>query len=343
MTRKLVLISALCVLMPGPARADMLHILDRGIVKFHPSSSTFSDSSHHVTANHSAIPGSGKEFGFGFVKSSATFQWVVDITVELDTGKAGHRHNDPLPRLFYYPNWPDTSTVARLDGTTVRSPQLAQDQYFYVHVAPVNYAAAVKVLGTFTKSPPGKPLNPTLTHFLELRTPGIGPMPPNDRLYKLTGATAAHPENHYGSAVTIDALTALAGKWKDTHPSSPPIEIGNISLPWGGAFDVKSKWEADNMHHAYGIAADIGKGNRTGEERSALIKLMCGSGFYVFNRVEDGAEQYHAVHREEFRTLKKLDWPVKLPTKTDRAINCCAAKADSPDWRKCVDLSPTRK
>lgn len=342
MTAKLVLILALCAL-PGTASADMLHILDSGTVNFHPSSSTFADSYHHVTYSHSAIPGSGWDFGFGFTRSSATFQWVVNVTVEIDTEKAGHLHNDPPPRLFYYPNWPDKSTVSRLDGTTVRSPQLAQDQYFYVHMAPVSFAAALKVLGTFTKSSPGTPLNPTLTHFLNIRTPGIGPMPPNDQLYRFSGATAAHRENHYGSAVTIDALTDLAAKWKNAHPSSPPIGIGNISLPWGGALDVKSKWEADNMHHAYGIAADIGKGNLTGEERAALIKLTCGSGFYVFNRVEGGTELYHAVHREEFRTLKKLDWPAMLPTKADRAVNCCAAKADSPDWRKCVDLPPTRK
>jgi len=339
---KLFLIIALGIL-PGTARADMLHILDRGVVKFQSSSSTFADPYHHVTRTHSAIPGSGWDFGFGFVPSSSTFQWIVDVTVEIDAKKAGHNHNDPPPKLFYYPNWPDTSVVARFDGTTVRSPQFAQDQRFLVHMAPVNYAAKLKVLGTFSVFYNGATRKPTLTHFLDLATPGMGPMAANDRLYKLTCATAAHPENHYGSVATVVALTDLAAAWKKGHPSSPLLEIGNISLPWGGAFDVKGDWKADNMHHAYGIAADIGKAGLTPGERGELIKLMCGSGFYVYNRTENGLEQYHAVHREEFQTLKKLNWPVRLPTKAEGAVYCCSAKAGSPAWRKCTTLSPGRK
>ena len=338
MIQKLVLIIVLCVL-PGTVRADILHILDSGAVKFQSSSSTFADPYHHVTCSNSAIPGSGWDFWFSFKQSSATFQWTVDVTVEVDAGKAGHSHNDPPPKLFYYPNWPDTRIVARFDGTTVRSPRFAQDQSFLVHMAPVNYAASLKVLGAFTVSYYGATLKPTLTHFLDLATPGIGPMPEKDSLYKRIGATAAHPENHYGSDATIAALTDLAAAWKKGHPSAPLLEIGNISLPWGGAFDVKNDWKADNMHHAYGIAADIGKGGLTTGERAQLIRLMCGSGFYVYNRTENGLERYHAVHQEEFRTLKQLNWPVRLPTKTEGAVYCCGAKAGSPAWRKCTGFS----
>lgn len=334
---KLVLIIALSVL-PGPVLADMLHILDGGIVSFHPSNPRFADPYHHVTTTNSAIPGSGWDFGFGFKRSSSTFQWTVDVTVEIDAGKAGHRHNDPPPKLFYYPNWPDTGIVARFDGVTLRSPQFNQDQRFWVHMAPVNYAAGLKVVGTFTMSFYGATLKPTLTHFLDVRTPGIGPLPMNDRLYKLTGATVTHPENNYVSSVTLAALTDLAGAWKKGHPSAPLLEIGNISLPWGGAFDVKENWKADNMHHAYGIAADIGKTNFTSEERAALIKLICGSGFYVYTRPGNCVGQYHLVHREESRTLKRLNWPVKFPTKAEGAVDCCAVKKWSPAWRRCTGL-----
>ena len=331
------MVIVLCIL-PGTASADILHILDNGTVKLQSSSSTFTDPYHHVTCSHSAIPGSGWDFEYGFAPSSAAFQWIVDVTVEIDTGRAGHNHNDPLPQLFYYPKWPDASIVARFDGTTVRSSRFAQDQSFHVHMAPVNYAARLKVMGTFAMSFYGATLKPTLTHFLDIATPGIAPMPTNGRLYRRTGATAAHPENHCGSTATITALTDLAAAWKRAHPSAPLLEIGNISLPWGGAFDVKGDWKADNMHHAYGIAADIGKGGLTPGERADLIRLMCRSGFYVYNRTESGLEQYHAVHREEFRTLKQLNWPVRLPTEAEGAVNCCASKAGSTAWRKCMDF-----
>lgn len=337
MTGELVLLMMLGVL-PGPARADILHIIDRGIVDPKTSGPADADPDHHVTSVHSAIPGSGWDFGFSFRRSSATFQWVVDVSVEIDAGKAGHNHNDPPPKLFYYPNWPDKGTVARFDGVTLRSPQFDQDQRFWVHMAPVSYAAKLKVVGAFTMSYYGATRKPTLTHFLDVGTPGLDPLPANDRLYKLTGATAAHPENHYASSATLAALTDLAGAWKRGHPSAPLLEIGNISLPWGGAFDVKEDWKADNMHHAYGIAADIGKTNLNSGERASLIKLMCGSGFYVYNRPGNCAGHYHAVHREEFRTLKRLNWPVRLPTKAEGAVNCCAVKAGSPAWRKCTGL-----
>ncbi|HAN04441.1 MAG TPA: hypothetical protein DCW72_05985 [Elusimicrobia bacterium] len=336
MTKELFLLLVLCVL-PGPARADMLHILDSGTVKFRSSTSTFADTSRHVTASRSALPGSGWDFKFGFVPSSGVYTWTADVTVEIDAVKTGHRHNDPPPALFYYPAWPDTKTVARFDGATVRSPRLTQDQSFRVHMAPVNYAVRLKVLGAFTVSVHGATRKPTLTYFLDVGTPGIGPMPANDRLYKLTGATAAHPENHYASTAAIAGLTDLAAAWKSGHPSSPLLEIGNISLPWGGAFDAKGDWQPDNMHHAYGISADIG-GGFTSEERAALVRLMCRSGFYVYDRTESGVRQYHAVHREEFRTLKQLNWPVRLPTKAEGAVNCCAAKPGTASWRKCVDL-----
>jgi len=65
---------------------------------------------------------------------------------------------------------------------------------------------------------------------------------------------------------------------------------------------------------------------------------MCGSGFYVYNRTRNCSGRYHVVHREEFLTLKRLNWPVRLPAKAEGAVNCCAVKAGSAAWRKCIGL-----
>ncbi len=335
-TRMFVLTIALSVI-PKPTNAKIINIPDSGKADSRLAGQNLADPYRHVIYNFSPIPGGGWDFNYGFGNSSAAFQWQVDVAVIAnDTAKAGHNHSDPPPKLFYYPNWPDRNTVARLDGTTIRSPQLVQDQRFHVHMAPVAYATDLTVRGSFAKFHEGITLKPTLTDYLHIKTPGIAPMPADDRLYKLAGATRAHPENHYASTTTITALMNLAEEWRNAHPSAPLLEIGNISLPWGGAFDVKGDWKADNMHHAYGIAADIGKTGFSSSERAALIKLMCGSGFYVYSRPEGGVEQFHVVHRDEFRTLKQLDWPVKLPVKAEGAVNCCAAKAGSPAWQKCA-------
>ncbi|MDT8287795.1 MAG: hypothetical protein RQ748_11855 [Elusimicrobiales bacterium] len=333
--RKLGLIAALC-LTASPARADILGLIDRGMVNPRPSSSTVAGPEHHVVYDYSVIPGGTRDFGFGFARSSAVFQWSVDVTVEIDAGKAGHNHNDPPPRLFYYPNWPDEKTMAKFDGVILRSAQLAQDQSFTVHMAPVDHAVSLKVVGAFTKNFYGRVSHPTLTYYLDVRTPGLVRMQKNERLYRLTGVTALHPEIHYGSTATVAALTDLAGAWKTAYPYASVIEIAAISLPWGGAVDAKGDWKTMNIHHAYGIAADIGRTGLSAQEKAGLIKLLCGGGFYVYNMPESGAEHYHAVHREEFRTLKELRWPVRLPAKAEGAVYCCSAKAGSPAWRKCA-------
>lgn len=327
------------IISPVAASADILHIVDSGFLPVihstSPLGSGLSSTDYNVVFNYTAIPGNSWDFGFAFVRSSATFTWYVDVTAEIDTRVAGHAHA-PQARLYYYPDWPDRTRVARFDNVTVRSSELAQDQSFTVHVAPVDYAAKLTVRGKYTKYYYGSILHPVLTHYLTMKTPGIEQLPEDAGLYKLAAGTASHPKSGYASGATVDTLRKLAAAWRDGYPGTPLIEITRASLPWGGAFDVNNDWRADNMHHAYGIAVDISKNGYNSGERAALTDLMCKSGFYVYNRTEGGTEGYHIVQKAEFSTLRKLGWPVKLPTRREGAADCCAAKPGSADYLKCV-------
>lgn len=280
------------------------------------------------------------EFGFAFKESIGKFTWKIDVVVVNEPKEAGHDHNAPPPKLFYFPDWPDKKTVARLDGLTVQSPLLDQSQKFIVHLATVNYATRLTARGTYTQYYYGKTLNPTLTHILDIKIPGMESLPRNDRLYRYGDVMAAHPDNHYGTAVTVAALKDLAAAWKNAYPSLPLLEIGSVSLPWGGIFDKNADWKTIDNIHSFGIAADITKRSFNNDERSAMIKMMCGNGFYVSNTTEDKKEQYHITHKKEFNRLKGLKWPVSLPDKTDGAIiDCCAVKPGSPDHQKCIGFS----
>ncbi len=213
-----------------------------------------------------------------------------------------------------------------------------------MHLATVSYATKLTARGTYTQYFYGKTLNPTLTHVLEVKIPGLEPLPRNDRLYKSGGGTIAHPDNHYGTAVTIAALKNLAAAWKNAYPALPLLEIGNISLPWGGALDTNADWKTADNSHAFGIAADIGKRNFNTGERAAIIKLLCVNGFHVYNVSEDKKEQYHIVHKNEFGRLTGLKWPVYLPDKKGGAIvDCCAAKPGTPNYQKCIGFLETVK
>lgn len=332
-------------ILPGGAYADLLHINDGDeSAGFRSTGGISPDENKDFLDNYSTRPGSPWEFGFAFKKSPAKFNWKIEVVVTNEPREAGHNHNNPPPELFYFPDWPDKKTVARLDGLTVQSPLLDQSQKFIVHLATVNYATRLTARGTYTQFFYGKTLHPTLTHVLNVKTPDLEPLPRNDRLYRYGGVMVAHPDNHYGTAVTVAALKDLATAWKNAHSALPLLEIGNISLPWGGALDKNANWKSIDSGHAFGIAADIGKRGFNNDERADIIKLMCGNGFYVSNTTEDNKEHYHITHKKEFNRIKGLKWPIYLPDKTDGAIiDCCAAKPGSPDYQKCVGFLETTK
>lgn len=339
--RKFVLLLTLIIL-PKFVDADMLHILDNGgAADSHHNGSETIPENIDVRTENLTNPGRGCVFNFEFKESPEKFQWQVNVVVENNPRDAGHNHSTPPPELFYYPNWPNTKKVARLDGVTVRSPLLDQSQRFSVHLSTINYSTVLIARGVYTLSYHGKILNPTVTHTLRIKTQGLERLPRNDRLYASIGVTVFHPEKHYGTSVTITALNDLATKWKSIYTTRPLLEIGNISLPWGGVFDTNADWKTKDIDHAFGIAADIGKRSFNTEERIGMIKLMCGNGFYVYNATEDNKEQYHIINKKEFGRLKALKWPLYLPKKTDvTTIDCCAAKTGTQEYASCIGFKP---
>ena len=137
----------------------------------------------------------------------------------------------------------------------MQSVMLTQDQDFHIHLATVSYAAVITAYGYYTEISGGTTTHPSLTEIVNMRVPGLVALPRNDTLYNFTGATAEHPQNHYGTPNTIAALEKLAADWHKTYPNSPLLEIGNISLPWGGTFDTENDWHEDGYSHSFGIVA----------------------------------------------------------------------------------------
>ena len=291
-----------------------------------------------VHSYNSTRPGRACAFDFSFEKSSEKFNWKINVVVAKKIPReAGHNHEGALPELFYFPNWPDRTKIARLDNVTVQSPMLDQDQTFSVHLTTVNYAVQLTAYGAYTSLYHGETLHPTLTEDLDIKAPGLEELPKNEAFYKLEGWTLTHPYNHYGTTTTLAGLKSLASAWKKHSPGSQLLEFGNISLPWGGTIDPKNDGKAKSLAHAYGIAADVGKQNYTNDERARLIKLMCGSGFEVYNTDEGMKAHYHLVHKSELVLLKARKLPADFKGEdTDTPIACCTV---SPaDYQKCVGI-----
>ncbi|MEI7527419.1 MAG: hypothetical protein WCK76_00635 [Elusimicrobiota bacterium] len=291
----------------------------------------------NIHTYRSTRPGIRWDFDFAFKKSTDKFKWKIDVVVVNKVPQeAGHNHGNSQPELFYYPNWPD-KTIARLDNITVHSPLLDQDQTFTIYLATVNYAEQLIAYGSYTTAYNGVILYSTLTQTLDIKTPGLEQLPKNDTLYKSYGWTLSHPYSHYGTTTTITALKNLASGWKNISTGAQVLEFGNISLPWGGVLDVDNDWKSQNLSHAFGIAADVGKRNFSNNERAALIKLLCNSGFYVYNTNEGMKDHYHIVHKKELARFKALKWPAEFSSEANETvIACCTAKPGTLDYQRCT-------
>lgn len=58
-------------------------------------------------------------------------------------------------------------------------------------------------------------------------------------------ACAAPDRNHYGTAATNEAISTVAAEWLAFAGAIQMLEINDISLPFGGGFDVGGSWSAD--------------------------------------------------------------------------------------------------
>lgn len=70
-------------------------------------------------------------------------------------------------------------------------------------------------------------------------------------------------DNHWGTRILINLVQSIAANWKSANPSLGRLRINDMSLPYGGKFDVRGDWGvAPDEHymflgHADGRAVDI--------------------------------------------------------------------------------------
>ena len=106
---------------------------------------------------------------------------------------------------------------------------------------------------------------------IEVKVPDLELLPdaPDPDDYEKIGGTPEHlgppssttDNNHWGKPSVIQALKDIAAAY-DLIPFLGPIKYNDISLPWGGGFDVDGNWGADlaasnHSGHRIGKAADV--------------------------------------------------------------------------------------
>ena len=106
----------------------------------------------------------------------------------------------------------------------------------------------------------------------------------------MIGGTNEHngTHNHFGINDVVQNIIQISNDWKEEHPDKHILEINDISLPFGGKFDVNGKWNGAHQTHRKGRNVDI---------RSYRITTSNQTDYYVDinqNGVYDaGVDEFH--------------------------------------------------
>ena len=152
----------------------------------------------------------------------------------------------------------------------------------------------------------------------------LGPSPH----YVLEGEKPWHPWNHYAVPQFRAQLDQMAAAWNLECPFSEVVHFNDMSLPWGGLFDVNQNWRLPHRGHRYGTNADVSKRRVKYGNRLKFINNLC-----QYARVQsegDAPEEAPHYHLTQKNSTYKDDFDEKL-------VDCCIAP---PIPQECIELGP---
>jgi hypothetical protein len=125
----------------------------------------------------------------------------------------------------------------------------------------------------------GSGFHPTYGFFsgdftIGILVPGLSELGPGVN-YDLVGQTATHPSNHFGSASLLASLTSLAQTYAAAYPGQR-LGYNDMSLPYGGLFDINANWSTPHVSHRLGTDVDLRL--VPPQQRQALQQMIRSSG-----------------------------------------------------------------
>ncbi len=103
--------------------------------------------------------------------------------------------------------------------------------------------------------------------------------------YTLIGSLPEHPSNHFGTSALLTALAALGVAY---HAADSTTNLGynDMSLPWGGAFDIGQNWKAPHCGHRIGRTIDIRTRTLNKAQRAKLEAALKKNGFGIYKHAD---------------------------------------------------------
>jgi len=220
--------------------------------------------------------------------------WAIKETYQYDVKSAGHNHDGNIPKLkvtntYLTPNEPSLSEFKEKDYTFYlpESGSLYNNTTYYYWELMPDFAVTITEDTQFLGSCSGlhKDIIYVMVKGLVELSTGTG--------YSLVGQTIIHPKNHFGLPSFLEQLKVIGKKWKEEIcPKSDPLYYNDISLPWGGLFDLNGDWKPPHTTHREGKESDLNKRTIKIGDREKLIQLMCNY-VKVYN---EGEKEYESPH-----------------------------------------------
>lgn len=150
---------------------------------------------------------------------------------------------------------------------------------------------------------------------LTVRVPGLILLPETQYYIKIGGTCYHHgpslypipqeckipDHNHWGTSDLVDALYAIALNY--VQKGGEKIYINDMSLPYGGLFDIRGNWQSPHRTHRTGTNADVSGGGPGGSfmlpdtMENVVYRVGKNLGLYIDYKYENGRNHYHFTIR----------------------------------------------
>jgi hypothetical protein len=134
---------------------------------------------------------------------------------------------------------------------------------------------------------PGPPPSPRREE-VRVRVGGLSSMVAGTN-YRLVGQSSRHPANHYATPRVRQALQSIADQFASEFSGQPGyqvLEYNDISLVWGGLFDIyrETNWQPPHIYHRVGINVDFSNADELpGHMQAALRRIIRDHGGVILN------------------------------------------------------------
>jgi len=102
-----------------------------------------------------------------------------------------------------------------------------------------------------------------------VRVPGLEPFS-DGGVCRLSGEGSAHRDGHYATGATNLVTSLIAREYFEL--TGTMLGINDMSLAWGGLFDVAGGWEAPHVAHRMGTGVDVDRDAWEPEEELAVVR-----------------------------------------------------------------------